>query len=95
MKLVTDITTDKENEGEAWLLWHARDPKAENVPVLIPKFELNENSMKQNSSKDDIFDGWTSGMQKNKQDSSSKKSKPVFRYNNHSINIHFINFFLF
>ena len=58
------------------MLWHARDPKTDNVPVLVPKFELGETSTKQNPSKDDIFDGWISGMQKNKQD---KKSKPVFR----------------
>lgn len=83
MKLVTDIITEKEKEkvpdSEAWLLWHARDMRTENLPVLVPKFELNEGpTTKQTLSKDDIFDGWVSGLQKNKQDE-EKKSKSVYK----------------
>lgn len=67
---------EKGEESETWLLWHARDTRSENVPVLVPKYELNEAS-KQSASKDDLFDGWISGLQKKQDD--EKKNKAVYR----------------
>lgn len=73
---MTDVMFEKGEENETWLLWHARDTRSENVPVLVPKYELSEAS-KQSLSKDDLFDGWISGLQKKQDD--EKKSKCVYR----------------
>lgn len=79
IKLTDIITENKSEESDAWLLWHARDTRSENVPVLVPKYELSE-SLKQPTSKDDIFDGWVSGLQKKQGD--EKKSKNVYKWQN-------------
>lgn len=46
------------------------------MPVLVPKFELTE-AAKPVVSKDDLFDGWVSGLQKKQDD--EKKNKSVYR----------------